>query len=508
MRKFKTVLAFLCGVALLLQAVLLTSADTTYTLTLNNTGETPHTFEIYQIFTGDLSVNESGQKVLSNIVWGSGVTPAGQTALGNAAEKAEMLISESDAKAFADTLAASGYLTGAATQTVNPGATQAVTGLTPGYYLIKDQDNSQNTQNGAYTAYLLQVVGDVTASAKLDVPSVEKKVQDINDSQDDDLTDNPWQDSADHDVGDTVPFMITGTLPSNYGEYDTYYFQFTDEMSNGLTYQNNAKVFVENSGAETEITDQAVMETTTTAEGTTLTITYPDLKSLTGVTIDQNSKIIVRYTALLNENAIMGGTGNQNTVFLTYSNNPTPGGTGTGTTPKDKVAVFTYQVQVDKVDENNAPLENAGFTLYKKDSGNAWQVVKTFAGGSDTSFVFTGLDDGDYKLVESTVPEGYNKMEDLEFTITATHDTSSPDPALTELNGADTDGAVVTLSGTQQASVSLSTGTIASTIVNKAGSVLPITGGIGTTIFYLIGGLLVVGAILFFITRKRMKSDE
>ncbi len=212
---------------------------------------------------------------------------------------------------------------------------------------------------------------------------------------------------------------------------------------------------------------------------------------------------------MLNGSAVIGGAGNVNTVYTHLLQRSNPGGTGTGTTPQDKNVVFTYQLVVNKEDEGGNPLQNAGFTLYKKDSSGTWQTVSTLAPGTDTTFTFKGLDDGDYKLVESAVPEGFNKMEDIEFSITATHATSAPNPSLTSLNGATADGSVITLgSGTQQATVSLSTGTISTTIVNKAGSILPSTGGIGTTLFYVVGGALAVGAAVLLITKKRMDAEE
>ncbi len=510
MKTWKKLLTILCLAALVFAVPLsgAVNAAATYTLTLSNTGATPHTFEIYQIFCGDLSVNAGGQKVLSNIVWGSGVTAGGQTALGNAADKAETVLTESDAVDFADELISNSYLTGALTRTISAGGSDTVTGLAPGYYLIKDQDATQAVPGGAYTAYLLEVVGDVTATTKLDAPTVEKKVQDINDTLDGNIADNPWQDSADHDIGDTIPYQIVGTLPSNFADYASYYYAFTDTMSSGLTYQADARIFVDNGGTETEITSQATVSPSASAAGATLSIVFSDLKALTGVSVDQNSRIVVRYTAILNDNAVIGGAGNPNTVILTYSNDPNPGGSGITTTPPDKTVVFTYQFVINKVDENGLPLENAGFTLYKKDSLGAWQLVKTIAPGTATTFTFSGLDDGDYKLVESAVPEGYNRLDDLEFSITAVHDALSADPDLISLNGAAADGTVITLSGTQQASVSPTTGTIGTTIMNKAGSVLPSTGGIGTTIFYAVGGTLLVAAVVLLLAKKRMKSKD
>lgn len=500
----KLLLVLLCVCLLGAQMAL---AAPVSTLTLHNTGATAHTFEIYQIFTGDLSVNAGGQKVLSNIVWGSGVTAAGQSAMGSAAAKAETIVTEADGKAFADALASGGYLTGAVTRTVAPGASESVGGLEPGYYLVRDQAGTQSGENSAYTSYLLAVIGDVTVSVKLGVPSVEKKVRDINDTEDGDISDNAWQDSADHDVGDMIPYLITGTLPDNYADYGTYTYRFTDTMSAGLTYQADARVFVDNGGTETEITTQASITPAAVTPGATLTVAFADLKAVTGAVINKDSRIIVRYTAQLNGSAVVGGTGNANTVVLTYSNDPNPGGTGTGTTPQDKTVVFTYSFTVDKKDDAGNPLANAGFTLQKKDSLGVWQTVQTIAPGSATSFSFSGLDDGDYKLVESAVPTGYNKIEDIEFKITAVHDTAAADPALTSLNGAVTDGEVITLSGTQQAAVSLSTGTISTEIVNKPGSILPSTGGVGTTLFYAAGGLIAVAAVVLLIAKKRTKAE-
>ncbi len=507
MKKQSKFLMSLLALVLVMLMSIPTMAAPSYTLTLNNTGATSHTFDVYQVFKGDLSIGAGGQKVLSNIVWGNGVTGAGQSALGDATAKAESITSELEAKAFANVLVSNSYLTGAVTKTVAAGATDTITGLEPGYYLVKDRDSSQSGDGSAYTAYILEVVGNVTATTKLDVPSVEKKVKDINDSDDNDISDNPWHDSADHDIGDIIPYQITGTLPTNYGDYSSYYYQFTDEMSNGLTYNGNAKVFVVNGSSETEITSQAVIAPGTETQGATLTVTIDDLKTITGVTVDKDSKIVVRYTATLNSNAVIGSTGNPNTVFLKYSNNPNPGGTGTGTTPKDKTVVFTYQVVINKVDENELPLPNAGFTLYKKDSSGTWQTVKAISASSATSFTFTGIDDGDYKLVETEVPDGYNKFKDIEFTVTAVHETVSSNPTLISINSATSDNTVITLSGTQQANVILSSGTISTNVVNRSGSILPTTGGIGTKIFYICGGVLIIGALITLIAKKNRRAE-
>ena len=315
------------------------AAETTYSITINNSAE-GHTYEAYQIFTGDLSGT-----TLSNIVWGSGVSEAGQTALGDAAAKAEALKTEADAKAFAKEVAS--YLTTAASSanTVSDG-NYVIFGLAAGYYLVKDQDGSLTGDNDSYTEYIVKVVSNTTATPKSDVPTVQKKVKDINDSTDDAMT--GWQDSADHDIGDSVPFQLKATLADNVSSYTTYKVVFRETQSKGLTYNNDAKVYI--GGEET---DGFTVTATDNADGTTtLTVSCDDVKALGA---GNGSVITVEYTATLNENAVLGSAGNPNEVYLEYSNNPNKSESGdneTGNTPKDVVIVFTYKTIISKVTKN------------------------------------------------------------------------------------------------------------------------------------------------------------
>ena len=214
------------------------------------------------------------------------------------------------------------------------------------------------------------------------------------------------------------------------------------------------------------------------------------------------------YTATLNEGATIGGAGNPNTVHLEYSNNLNQGGEGdTGKTSENKVTVFTFQLNIDKKDEKNQPLKGAGFTLYKYDAdaegeeADKWSLVGTEIKGEDlTSFTWEGLDAGRYKLVESTTPSGYNTMEDIEFTITA--DLSNEPASVTALNVAVTENP--NLAEQPVMSTDRDSGTISSTVVNESGAQLPSTGGIGTTIFYVVGGVLVVRAVVLLIAKRRV----
>ena len=483
--------------------------ETAYSITINNSAK-DHTYEAYQIFTGDLSGT-----TLSNIVWGSGVSEAGQTALGDAAAKAETLKTEADAKAFAKAVAP--YLTTAAgsANTVTDGK-YVISGLAAGYYLVKDQDGSLTGDNDSYTEYIIQVVGNVTATPKSDVPEVQKKVKDINDSTDTTKTD--WQDSADYDIGDSIPFQLKATLADNVSSYTTYKVVFHDTLSKGLTYNNDAKVYID--GTET---NGFTVTATVNADGTTtLTVSCDDVKALGA---GNSSVITVEYTAKLNENAVLGSAGNPNEVYLEYSNNPNKseeGNNETGETPKDVVIVFTYKTIINKVDSENKPLTGAAFKLEKLIKGkdgaaDTWTTVKEFTvDETTTSFTFSGLDDGQYKLTETKTPAGYNTIDPIYFVIEATHDETADAPTLKTLNAYLTDA-----NGNKQTemkdgesvnidlgTVDLTAGSITATVVNKSGSELPSTGGIGTTIFYVLGGVLVLAAVVLLVTKKRMSGAE
>lgn len=464
---------------------------TTYKLTLTGTTE-GHTYEAYQIFSGDLSTNAEGKKVLSNVAWGDGVT---YTGTGSAADVAKALGEE---KMTIATLEGQLTLTKPVTTVPSAKDNTVIEGLAAGYYLVKDKDGTQKETSDAYTKFIIEVVGDATAAIKSGAPTVVKKVKDTNDSTGK-TTD--WQDSADYDIGDWVPYQITGSMPNNIAYYTTYKYVFTDTMSEGFTYDKDDAVHkVKITIGDTDVTGSFTEVVTTNEDrSTTVTWTCNDLKKI--VTLDANTKVVVTYSAKLNENAVIGSAGNPNTVNLTYSNNPNKGGEGeTGKTPDDKNIVFTYKTVVNKVDPENTPLKGAGFTLQKKvkksDGTTEYKDVKTITAGDTTTFEFKGLDDGDYKLTETTTPDGYNTIAPIEFTISAEHEADSANPQLTSLSGTASTGDVTF-------TAELTEGSLTTEVVNKKGSTLPSTGGIGTTIFYAAGGALVVLAGVMIAARKR-----
>ena len=527
----KALLGLIAAVAMLftgLVAPVTALAADTHTLTINN-AEADHTYEAYQVFSGTLSANGN---TLANIQWGSGVKGddiltvlQNDSAFGggdqnafkdvtDAAGVAEKLSAygndSTETKAFAkivgNNLTTAAGTSAAGTEGADGKYTYTIGNLADGYYLVKDKDATVPT-DGAYTDFILKIVKDTAATPKSDVPTVEKKVKDVNDSSGET---SDWQDSADHDINDTIEYKLTGTLPSNYDSYKTYAYKFTDTLSQGLTVNaDDVHVYVDNNGTETEITTGFNKTVADVAEGTTgtyvgghvLTVDFADLKQVTGVA--STSKIVVKYTATLNGSAIIGSAGNPNKVDLTFSNNPN--GDGTGKTPEDTVIVFTYKVIVNKVKSDNSALAGAKFKLEKKIKGqdgaeDTWKELGEKEATGDGSNVFTweGLDDGDYRLTETQTPDGYNSIDPIEFTVTAEHKVvwDGTGDALTSLNGNNASGLITF-------TPSLQDGSLSTDVVNKSGSELPETGGIGTTILYVAGAVCVIAAGLWFGLRRR-----
>ena len=473
---------------------------TTYKLTLKGTSE-GHTYEAYQIFKGDLSAKEDGTKVLSNVKWGTGVTYTGTESAADVAKK--LSATGNEEKMTLDQLLDKLTLSTPVTTVSSAKDNTVIDGLAAGYYLVKDKDGTQKDKSDAYTKFIVQVVGDAEVQVKSDVPTVVKKVKDTNESTD---VTSDWQDSADYKIGADVPYQITGTIPERIADYTTYKYIFTDTMSKGLTYTDgNATIKI----GEKDVTSSFKEDVTKKEDGSTVvTWTCDNLKGIEGVTLDAGTRVIVTYSAKLNDNAVLGAAGNPNTVNLTYSNNPNKGGDGeTGKTPEDKNIVFTYKTVVNKVDQDQKSLAGAGFKLEKKQSDGTYKTVKEFTAGTETSFEFKGLDDGTYKLTETTTPAGYNTITPIEFTISATHDKTADEPTLISLE-ANTTG-----NGTTDATTGLITftaktadGSLTTDVVNKKGSTLPETGGSGTKLLYIGGAILAVTAGTVLVLKKKMRS--
>jgi fimbrial isopeptide formation D2 family protein/LPXTG-motif cell wall-anchored protein len=510
--------------------------DTTtdYTLTIKNSAN-GHTYDAYQVFKGRIS-----ESALVDIEWGSGVDSTALTAKGapyegrTAAQVAESLSGKqndsTEAKDFANTVAgkdgSTSYLASQATGTaLGTGSDVAISGLKAGYYLIKDSYAASN-KGEAFTAYILKVVGNVEASLKVDYPTVEKKVMENNKFKDASDYGAGYNDVADYNIGDQVPFKLIGTVP-DMSRYTTYKYVFHDTADKGLTLptdKEGVKVYVADDKAgstKAEITDPAL---TVAVSGQNLTVSFQNLKTVKGVS--QGKFIIVEYSATLNSDAVIGLDGNTNTVNLEYSNNPNNSGEGENTptdkTPDDKVIVFTYKLDTTKVDsKDETRLPGAEFKL--KNANNKYAVVDsnnkvtswsdTQEGGTTLTsdgnglFSVTGLDDDTYYLKETKAPAGYNLPEnDFTVKITATTknnqqwDDQIPSSALTNI--------AVSVNGGNENPGETRTGTVAIKIENTKGSSLPSTGGMGTKILYAAGAVIVLVAafgIVFAVRRRNAR---
>ena len=463
------------------------------------------TYDVYQIFTGDLSGN-----VLSNVKWGkNGTGTVGDAVDQTTLEDLAAVNSLSNTEKLTE-IQKYVNLDSGKFGTVSAGSPLTVP---TGYYLIRD--NGPVGAGEAYSLYVVKIVGPTTISPKVGTTTSDKKVKDTNDSVANSTA--GWQDSADYDIGDAVPFKLSATIAQDYANYTHgYKLTFHDKEDTGLTFnKDSVKVYVD--GALITTGYEVVTEGLT--DSCTFEVRFANLKEITSV--HAGSVISVEYTSTLNNQAVIGSIGNKNTSHVSYTNNPNDAQAGeNGKTPDDVVIVFTYKTIVNKVTKNPAydaskdtgktgtdsdgdkefiPLKGAGFILYKKNASGEYVAVGEELKGADmTTFTWSGLDDGDYKFVETTTPAGYNTIADIEFTITAGH-VDGDSPYLNTLSGNVT-------SGTATFTAVVNDGSLSTDVVNNAGTVLPETGGIGTTIFYVLGGLLVLTAVVLLVTKKRMSA--
>lgn len=512
-----------------------------------------HAYTAYQILSGTQATSGGA---LGDAEWGTGINDT--AFLG--ALKADTTIggyftNVTDAKGFAEALSNTGNFPadGANTRLVakiamknTKGAGTALTAgsstqLDKGYYLIVDSTADGQT---VYNPAVLAITSDIEIKDKTDVPTLEKKVQENKkDAIGDTAYGSKFNDVADYNIGDDVPFHLIGSVP-DMSQYETYTYKFTDTFDKGFDAvdTSNVKVYLSNdkkldlegeskdsditshfSGTNGSIQYTAATEAQGETAGTkaTLTVSTKDLKKAATYSKEQPQYVIVSYTAKLNANAKIGLPGNVNTAKLTYSNKPDQSGQGenqpTGNTPEDKVIVFTYGLDVTKVDSKNAKtkLKDAEFKL--KNSDGKWATITdgkvtgwtatendgaVLKSDTDGNFKVTGLDDGTYTLVETKAPAGYNLPADG-FSVTLKATTANDQTWNGTANTALTDLAVKVdqTNGTGD----VNTGLGAITIKNTQGSSLPSTGGMGTVLLYVAGIAVFVlaGATLVMALRRR-----
>lgn len=623
----RTISLLLCLMMVLsLATPVFAASNHNHTITIANDNVTHNTYQYkaYQVFAGDLDATGT----LSNIEWGSGVNGAALLAelkkneaykdCNDAEDVATVLAKNPEhdnavAVAFADLLAVYTVADGAKDIEDNRtypylNATNAkasifnnetkkyeieVTG--DGYYLVLNTtipvDNNGNiTENTTYSRHILQVVRDVNVSHKGTFPESGKVINE----------NNTRKNVNEASIGDVINFDIWGTLPSNLAFYDTYFYRFNDTMSKGLTYNEDAKVFIMNADADgntnsIDVTDYFWINATEydPVNGTQITIAIQDLLALrnlkvddngfndegTPIKIDAHTQVVVKYTATLNKNAVIGVAGNPNVLDLDFSNNPNVDGDPSttpptpdpgepepqypiGETPDHQTITYTTELKITKVNGKNEILPGAEFTLtgngvnvvlisgdyfrvvtdedtepaggwwylltdgtytqtpptddkpdtedvnennkevydgeFKKyvrenvavvdSQGNTVTNVKAFVNETTGVVTFSGLGVGSYTLTETVTPKGFNTCDPIEFEILFSEESKTFSVSNNTIN------------------LDSVHGVFSTTVVNEAGSKLPSTGGMGTTLFYVFGSIMFIGAAVLLITKKRMDA--
>lgn len=564
MKHLKKIVSLLLTVVMVLAMCIPVMADdANYTITIKGNNKVAKSYEAYQVFKGVLSTDGK----LTEIEWGKNINEAGKTALlefggvtyKSAAELAAAL-NETNVKDFANEV--SKYLTGTAYK--NTDNAISIPKTEAGYYFIKNEDRTA-TVGQAYTKFVLQVVGDTSFTPKTDAPEIEKKIKNA------DEPDSAYRDSNNVAIGDTVNYKITSKVP-DMSNYEQYYFIVNDTLSKGLSYTDGTlKITIDGEDVTATDDDKDKGKTykltkSNNQDGTTgLKIVFSNFKQYT-----KNQDVVITYSATLNDEAVIGNTGNPNNVDLIYSNNPNKKGTGTnqpgpndeditGTTPKDWTITYTTDLGIYKHNDENQALNGVEFTMtglknndvtkyiesYTEDeSGSYYKLVdgtyttvvpkeltkKYYDGDKKYKLIVTGgtftessdvysdtistnengfakfktLAVGKYEIIEIKTKDGYNMLpKPIQVEISCVTPNTVNEGNETAKWTIKVDGVELEANVDKNFDV-----THLLDVVNKKGSSLPETGGIGTTIFYVVGVILMLGAGVLLVTKKRMSSNR
>lgn len=612
MKHFKKILAMVIAVAMVVAMALPVfassyGASNDHTITITSNGSGVHNYEAYQVFKGNLDAEEG---VLSDIQWGDGVDgtallaalkaegAATKAAIGDAADAvavAKVLEAQKNnasfLEAFADivsqNLTSTKAGTGASSGSTPNQATVSVTG--DGYYFIKDTTPQSSLADGdTASKFMLQVVKDIAITAKDTVLTPDKEILEGTGQSQQKVK------AGTAAVGDTVNFEVTIPVPDTTAYKDHFWFIMNDQLPAGLTFtgitsvtvgaRNDAQYTVTaKTGTETEYSAYTVpTDAVAAAGGQAIKVVFNNFKNYVETNNLIGTNAVITYTAVVNDDAVYGSTGNKNEVTFTYSNDPNhdydgdeggPNSTDpTGTTPKSETVTYVAGIEILKIDgKDNSALANAEFEISSEDytktvtkgvkyesapytlkdgetlvgsaEGDYWKlkdgsyttqdpnaegmnqtqyesttakyvqvtwdkiVVEpgtakkvTFITGSDGIIDVKGLKPGTYTIKETHAPDGYNKIDD---TITIVIDWDKAADGKTgefKLGEGTTEDVTLEADGTSAKAI------YKIQIENNQGTELPSTGGIGTTIFYVVGAILVIGAGVVLITRRRMDA--
>lgn len=410
-----------------------------------------------------------------------------------------------------------------------------------GYYLFVPDGLKEQAKPNTGTSPIFAIVGGepVTVTEKTSIPKVDKKI--LDDTKGEDVAnagENDWKNHGDAWIGQEIDYRLTGSVADNIASYDTYYYEFQDTLSKGLevvTESGNAPkdlhVYIVNNNSKTEVKPdatngyQATVNSGTAAGTSILNVSFKNLKAAQdteGNTIDINaaSTVVVTYKAQLTNDVEYKADGATNEVKLVYSNNPMTG--DKGTSESDKVADYVFGLDVTKTD---ADPNNAGAKLVARfkvkmtkegnnviPDGGKWLTQEGgLTGEADKAGVFTteknnkvfipGLVEGEYQIIESEAPAGYNTINPFTITVKPTYDETG------KLTGLDVKSSSNMATATTNGNVSSTK--IPVTIKNKKGSGLPLTGLNGVTFTWIAGGaVLCIGVAHLIRSRKQAEESE
>lgn len=534
-------------------------ATTTNSIKINKNNENGDvTYKAYQIFKADVVDGTDGSsKVVSNIDWASpkakgavlnylSKVPNSGITLSSSAQAAAKYLTDHADGTGATTPIENGNLFNGLAKEVVKSVDQTDSSFTTddvfkpqdgngnalqGYYLFVTDESTlstdQEVKKNTGTSPIFAVVGDalVTVTEKTSIPTVVKKVKNDDGSN--------WADKADSQMGQKVEYKLTGTVASNIATFDTYHYEFSDKLSDGLTADASSVIV--------KIGDTILSPNTTPSAKTgydvsidatnTLTVKFADLKTAAeqaNAALDGSSNVVVTYTAMLDPtkatNVTVGGTGNDNAVKLIYSNNPM--GEGTGESVPDTVRDYTYALKLIKqdADSDTTKIDNVEFTIQATDpddvgskdmyvgsEGTLVNEAYKFKTANGGEINVKGLDAGTYTVheVEGSNP-GYNTLDDFTFTIKPEGLNKDEGVALDEKTAVNT--LKVTVQKPDSATMvtpSVDGGTVTLTVKNKKGSNLPLTGLNGVTFTWIAGGaVLCIGVAHLIRSRKQAEESE
>lgn len=407
-----------------------------------------------------------------------------------------------------------------------------------GYYLFVSDGLTDQAKSNTGTSPIFAIVGGhpVTVTEKTSIPTVDKQI--LDDTADTDAAnaeESNWKNSGDAWIGQDIDYRLTGHVADNIASYDTYYYEFQDTLSKGLKVVKNSDgspnglhVYIVDNGSKKEVApdaDTGYTATVTPGETELLNVAFKNLKTVKTtkgepIEVGAASKVVVTYKAQLTSDVEYKAAGTTNEVKLVYSNNPMTN--DKGTSEPDKVTDYVFGLDVTKTDADpnntNAKLVarfKVKMTKVKNTNipgGGKWLTQEggltseaseagVFATENDNKVFIPGLVEGEYQIIESEAPAGYNTIDPFTITVAPEYDSTGALKKLDVTSSSDM--------ATAKTEMNLTTTKIPVTIKNKKGSSLPLTGLNGVTFTWIAGGaVLCIGVAHLIRSRKQAEESE